>query len=171
MNSLSIKFTIENEKSVIPTKAYSNDIGFDITIIDIFKVISESITIFETGIAISPPEGYYVEIVPRSSLSKSGYMLANSIGVIDPSYTGTLKIALIKIDNSLPNIELPFKCCQLVLRKAKYSHMVLVKSLKTTDRGDGSFGSSDNISKQELDIKLNKSLSQIIKEEDEKNNH
>ena len=110
MNSLSIKFTIENEKSVIPTKAYSNDIGFDITIIDIFKVISESITIFETGIAISPPEGYYVEIVPRSSLSKSGYMLANSIGVIDPSYTGTLKIALIKIDNSLPNIELPFKC-------------------------------------------------------------
>ena len=93
MSQLPITYLIKDERSVIPTKAYYNDIGYDLTVIDVYKQISDNVTIYETGIAVSPPDGYYLEIASRSSLSKSGYMLANSIGIIDPSYTGTLKIA------------------------------------------------------------------------------
>ena len=143
MNPLTIKYLMKDKTAVIPTKAFYNDVGYDLTVIDIFKVVSEHITIFETGIAVSPPEGYYLEIIPRSSLSKSGYMLANSIGIIDPSYTGTLKIALIKVDKNTPNIELPFKCCQLVLRKLENSKLQLVECFQETERGDGGFGSTD----------------------------
>jgi dUTP pyrophosphatase len=143
MNPLTIKYLMKDKTAVIPTKAFYNDVGYDLTVIDIFKVVSEHITIFETGIAVSPPEGYYLEIIPRSSLSKSGYMLANSIGIIDPSYTGTLKIALIKVDQTMPNIELPFKCCQLVLRKLENSNLQLVECFQETERGDGGFGSTD----------------------------
>ena len=78
----SIKYEIEDKRAVIPTKAHTTDIGYDLTAIDVYKKISNKITLFETGIAVSPPTGYYIEIVPRSSISKTGYMLANSIGII-----------------------------------------------------------------------------------------
>lgn len=143
-----IQCVITDERAVVPTKAHDSDIGYDLTAIDIFKHISRRITLFETGIAVSPPNGYYMEIVPRSSMSKTGYMLANSIGTIDPEYTGTLKIALIKIDDDLPDIKLPFTTCQLVLRKAEYSNIAQIEKLKETVRGDGGFGSTDkNIKK------------------------
>ena len=139
-----IQCVIDDERAVFPTKAHKSDIGYDLTAIEVYKQISKKITLFETGIAVSPPDGYYIEIVPRSSMSKTGYMLANSVGTIDPDYTGTLKIALIKIDDDLPDIKLPFTRCQLVLRKAEYADVVKVEKLNETVRGNGGFGSTDN---------------------------
>lgn len=143
MNEKCIKFVMDDENAIVPTKAHPSDIGYDLTAIGIFKQISNKITLFETGIRVSPPSGYYIEILPRSSMSKTGYMLANSVGIIDPQYTGTLKIALIKIDDDLPDIELPFTRCQLILRKAEYANMEQVDTIENTIRGDGGFGSSD----------------------------
>ena len=54
---------------------------------------------YDSYISVQPPEGYYFEIVPRSSISKLGYILTNSIGIIDPSYRGTLKVVLTKIND------------------------------------------------------------------------
>ena len=74
-------------------------------------------------------------------------MLANSIGIIDPSYQGTLKIVLIKIDDELPDIELPFKCCQLILRKMIHYELneVSKDNLIETNRSSGGFGSTNKI--------------------------
>ena len=138
-----IKFVMDDKKSVVPTKAHPSDIGYDLTAIGVYKVVSERVTLYETGIKVESPPGYYVEILPRSSISKTGYMLANSVGVIDPSYRGTLKIALIQVDCSFRPLELPFTLCQLVLRKAEYSDIKIVNSLNDTVRGDGGFGSSN----------------------------
>jgi dUTP pyrophosphatase len=142
-NQNTIKYVISDERAVLPNKAHPSDIGYDLTVIDVYKKISNRITLFETGVAVSPPPGYYIEIVPRSSMSKTGYMLANSVGTIDPDYTGTLKIALIKVDTDMDDIELPFTRCQMILRKAEYSHLECVESLTNTKRGDGGFGSTD----------------------------
>lgn len=143
-NEKCIKVVLEDTSAVFPTKAHPSDIGYDITAIGVFKKINDQVTLFETGIRVCPPDGYYVEILPRSSMSKTGYMLANSVGTIDPSYTGTLKIALIKVSDSFPDIELPFTRCQLVLRKAEYATMEQVDSIEDTVRGEGGFGSSDS---------------------------
>lgn len=142
-NQETIKCVISDVRAVTPTKAHPSDIGYDLTVIDVFKKISDRITLFETGIAVTPPSGYYIEIVPRSSLSKTGYMLANSVGTIDPDYTGTLKVALIKVDSDMKDIELPFTRCQMILRKAEYADLECVETLNSTKRGDGGFGSSD----------------------------
>ena len=144
-----IKFIVADDRAILPKKAHPTDIGYDLTAIDVFKKYSSKTTLFETGIAISPPAGYYVEIVPRSSMSSTGYMLANSIGVIDPDYTATLKIAMIKIDDSYPDISLPFTKCQLVLRRAESSDIIQVDTFDHNSdhvsfRGDGGFGSTDN---------------------------
>lgn len=135
---------IQDANAILPTKAYDTDVGYDLTIISKVKDFSDKISMFDTGLSIVPTcNDYYVEILPRSSFSKTGYILANSVGIIDPTYTGTLKVVLMKVDDSLPNITLPFKGFQLVVRKVERSEMIVVESLEETARGDGGFGSTN----------------------------
>lgn len=136
-----VEFTTSHPDAVIPTKGTNMSIGFDLTAVEVYKKISEKTTLFNTGIKVVPPEGYYVEILPRSSLSKTGYMLSNSVGVIDPDFSDNLLISLTKVDDSLPDIQVPFTRCQLVLRKCEFFNMKKVSDIIHTGRG--SFGSTD----------------------------
>lgn len=131
-----------NENAIIPSRAHPLDIGLDLTAINKHKTLDNGVIMYDTGIAVKPPEGYYVEILPRSSISKTGWMLANSVGTVDPNYTGNLYIALAPVHPNVPEIELPFCKCQLVLRKAEYFDILEVAELSETDRGDGGFGST-----------------------------
>ena len=140
-----LKFVKTDKRAVTPSRAHDTDIGYDLTAIDVYKVLSDKTILFETGIAVQPPEGMYTEILPRSSITKTGYMLANSVGVIDPPYRGSLKIAVRKIDDSFPDLEPPFCKFQLIMRKAHLYNLEEVESLDETVRGKGGFGSSDKI--------------------------
>lgn len=133
--------TLEN--AVTPTKASYSDAGYDLTIIKEHKKLNSDTSLYDTGIKLNIPNGYYVEIVPRSSISKSGYMLANNVGIIDQSYRGNLFVALRKINKDCGDLELPWKCCQLIVRKQVYANMELsLNDFNITNRGDGGFGST-----------------------------
>ena len=131
--------------AVEPTKAHYSDAGYDLTIIKKVKDIGENIVMYDTGISLQIPVGYRISIHPRSSLSKSGYILSNSTGIIDLSYTGNLFICLTRVDKSLSELKLPFKCCQIVLEKCEYCHFVegCREDVVETTRNSGGFGSSD----------------------------
>lgn len=132
-----------DEKAVLPSKQRESDVGYDLTIIKEAKKMNAKTTLFDTGIKLDIPNGYYVEIVPRSSLSKSGYILANSVGIIDQSYRGNLFVALAKIDETAEDIQLPFRCCQMILKKQIYCRLTeSSKDFELTDRNDGGFGST-----------------------------
>lgn len=137
-----LKWKKINENAVIPTKANYSDVGYDLTAIAISKEINKKTILCNTGIKLEIPSTYYVEIVPRSSIIKSGYMLANSVGIIDSSYKGELLIALIKIDDEAPAISFPFRCCQLIMKKQIFPQMIEVSEVSDSKRGDGGFGSS-----------------------------
>ena len=137
-----IKFTRNNELAVIPTRANPSDIGLDLVAIKKYKILAHGCILYDTGISASPPEGYHLEIMSRSSITKTGWMLGNGIGLIDPSYTGNLYIALVKVFPDAPELEPPFCVAQLVLRKSEYGEMEEVKKLDKTERGDGGFGST-----------------------------
>ena len=139
---MSIQVEIRDERAVIPSRANETDVGLDLVAIDVAKRLPNGVVLYDTGIAVSPPEGYYIEIMPRSSMSKTGWMLANGVGQIDPDYRGNLLIALVKVVPDAPEIELPFCKCQLILRKAEYASVQVVESLKSTERGSGGFGST-----------------------------
>lgn len=137
-----VLFVKDDPDAVIPTKGTPFSVGYDLTAIRVHKRIpGGKTTIYDTGIKIQPPVGYYTKIYPRSSLSKTGYMLSNSVGVIDEDFSDRLLISLTKIDPGMPDITLPFTRCQLVLCKAEYFQMERVDSI--TDTGRGSFGSTD----------------------------
>jgi deoxyuridine 5'-triphosphate nucleotidohydrolase len=129
--------------AVIPSKGKYTDVGYDLTVIKKAKEWNKKTTLYDTCIKIQVENGYYAEVVPRSSLSKSGYMLANSVGIIDPNYTGNILIALVKVDEDAPDLELPFRCCQLIFRKHVIADMIESDTdFGDTSRGQGGFGSS-----------------------------
>ena len=133
-----------DSNAVLPSKAHDSDIGWDLIAIKEHKLINEDIIMYDTGIVVIPPKGYYLEILPRSSISKTGWMLANSVGTIDPDYRGNLYIVLTRVIKSMPKIELPFCKCQLVLRKIEKSSLIEVteEEIDITQRGSGGFGST-----------------------------
>ncbi len=128
--------------AVLPSKPRFSDVGYDISIIKEHKTFNSVTTLYDTGIQVSIEPGYYLEVVPRSSLSKSGYMLANSIGIIDVSYRGNIYIALTKIAPEAEDIEYPFRCCQLIVRKQLGMIIKETDNLEETMRNDGGFGST-----------------------------
>ena len=134
----------KDELAIIPAKSKESDVGYDLTVIKVAKKLSDKVTLYDTGLTISVQHGFYAEVVPRSSLSKSGYMLANSVGIIDRSYLGNLLVALVKVDENAPDIELPFRCCQLIFRPQIHMDMEQVhQPFEETARGEGGFGSTN----------------------------
>jgi deoxyuridine 5'-triphosphate nucleotidohydrolase len=148
LNYLNYKPTIKvyktDKDAIIPSKAFEEDAGYDLTIIKKIKDFNSKTTLYDTGIKIEVDEGYYTEIVPRSSISKFGYILANNIGIIDNHYRGNLMIALTKIADDAPEIVFPFKCCQLIVRKQVFANLYEITddNLSSTIRNDGGFGST-----------------------------
>lgn len=141
--------------AIVPSKNNYSDAGLDLTIIKEYKRLNSDTVLYDTGIKLEIPNGYYVEIVPRSSISRSGYILANSIGIIDQGYTGNLYVALRKINKDCEELVLPYKCCQIIMKKQIYPKIIiedLVVGTEThsqcdsaTSRGSGGFGSTDAI--------------------------
>lgn len=130
-------------EAIMPSKSRVSDVGYDLSIIRKVKALNNVVTLYDTGIKVRVPHGYYTEIVPRSSLSKSGYMLANSVGIIDRSYNGNLYVALAKIDESVDEIKFPFRCCQLIFKKQYHMKLKEIgQDLEATARGEGGFGST-----------------------------
>lgn len=140
----SIKVYKTNKDAIIPSKAFEEDAGYDLTIINKIKDFNSRTSLYDTGIKIEVDEGYYTEIVPRSSISKFGYMLSNNIGIIDNHYRGNLMVALTKIADDAPEIVFPFKCCQLIIRKQIIANLYEVSEdiLSLTLRNEGGFGST-----------------------------
>ena len=140
-----IHFVKQNKDAIIPTKANFSDVGYDISILNVHKVINSKTTLYDTGICLNIPVGYYVEIVPRSSIVKSGYMLSNSIGIIDCSYKGNLYVGLTKVCDDAIEIEYPFKCCQLIVRKQVFPNFIEMKmeEMVESKRNKGGFGSTN----------------------------
>jgi dUTP pyrophosphatase len=138
--------------AVVPSKNNYSDAGLDLTIIKEYKRMNSDTVLYDTGIKLEIPNGYYVEIVPRSSISRSGYMLANSVGIIDQGYTGNLYVALRKINKDCEDLVMPYKCCQIIMKKQIYPKIVIEdlvragadsRSDSATSRGSGGFGSTD----------------------------
>lgn len=132
------------DKAVIPERAHPTDTGLDVTPIRYVKRIDSITHMLGTGISIKPPKGYYVDLVPRSSISKRGYTIANSFGIIDDTYRGELMIP-IKLDSPMTNYihDLGKPLCQIVLRKLYLPEVEVVDELDYTERGEGGFGHTD----------------------------
>lgn len=130
--------------ALLPYKARVTDSGYDLSVVE-FEEMGPGLFIGNTKIAIEPPPGYYFDMVGRSSLPKNNMHFVGGVGVLDKSYVGPVKIVLQQIDTTKPLPELPFRCAQIIPRKIVHFNVIEVEELSESSRGDGGFGSTDNI--------------------------
>jgi hypothetical protein len=88
-------------------------------------------------------EDCHFTLEPRSSIYKSGFIMANSRGIIDKTYRGQLMAPLISIGSSIKSIEKGTRLFQILAPDLGHiKEVVYVHSLPETVRGEGGFGST-----------------------------
>jgi dUTP pyrophosphatase len=96
--------------------------------------VNEDVTIIE-------PTGYYM--YPRSSISKTPYRLANSVGIIDSGYRGNLIAKIDKVYNVEHNVSIGDRLFQICTPDlSPLASVMIVDDLDNTSRGTGGFGST-----------------------------
>ncbi len=99
--------------------------------------------IIPTGIALSIPKGFEVQIRPRSGIAaKNSISVLNTPGTIDADYRGEIKVILINLSKNFFEVENGNRIAQMVVCPVVKAQLEEVNSLSDTDRGTGGFGST-----------------------------
>ena len=100
-------------------------------------------SIIPTGISVSIPVNYEIQIRPRSGLAaKNQISVLNTPGTIDADYRGEIKVILINLGNKTFKVEKGLRIAQMVLCPIEKAKIKEVEDLEKTDRGSGGFGST-----------------------------
>ncbi len=96
-----------------------------------------------TGLRIEIPQGYEVQIRPRSGLAlKHGITLPNAPGTIDSDYRGPLGVIMMNAGQEVFEIAHGDRIAQMVVAPVLQASFELVEALSDTARGSGGFGST-----------------------------
>jgi dUTP pyrophosphatase len=96
-----------------------------------------------TGLSVAIPEGYEIQVRPRSGLAaKHGLTCLNTPGTIDSDYRGEIKVILINLGAEAFVIQRGERIAQLVLAPVTRLAWSEVDALDETARGAGGFGST-----------------------------
>ena len=99
--------------------------------------------IIPTGLALSIPKNYEIQIRPRSGLAaKNQISVLNTPGTIDADYRGELKVILINLSDKIFKIEKGLRVAQRVLCPVVKAVLKEIDELEETKRGSGGFGST-----------------------------
>ena len=99
--------------------------------------------IIPTGLAVSIPNGFEIQIRPRSGLAaKMSITVLNTPGTIDADYRGEIKVILINLSDKVFVVEKGLRIAQMVVCPIIKVHLEEVNELNNTDRGEGGFGST-----------------------------
>ena len=94
-----------------------------------------------TGLKVAIPEGYEIQVRPRSGLAiKHGITMLNTPGTVDSDYRGELKVIVVNLSNEAYTIEPNERIGQFVLNKIEQIEFIEVEELDSTERGEGGFG-------------------------------
>ena len=134
--------------AILPVRATPGAAGYDLFSIDSYVVLPGRRVVVSTGVVINLPPGTYGRIAPRSGLAvKHG--LDTLAGVIDPDYTGEVKVVLQNLDVSQPFVIRPgYRIAQLILERYETPDVVEIPGECTglvdtsTARGAAGFGST-----------------------------
>ena len=128
-----------------PQRGHASDVGLDLTAFA-FEQKRSHVFFFDTGISIQMSAGYYGEVVPRSSIVYTDFLMANSVGIIDPDYRGRLFVPLRYVGEENPvtaaEALLNKRIAQLIVRPRLDCQIAVVAALDETERGTGGFGST-----------------------------
>lgn len=127
----------------LPTKATHGSAGFDVCAAIQNELIVHPMerVLIPTSFAVAIPEGYEIQVRPRSGLAiKNGITVLNSPGTIDSDYRGEVNIIIINLSDTSVTFKRGDRIAQLVIQPVLSASFELVTKLPETSRGDGGFG-------------------------------
>lgn len=127
----------------LPAYAHPHDAGADLRS-RIYCVIEPAeAKLVPTGIRVAVPQGYELQVRPRSGLAlKHGVTVLNTPGTVDSGYRGEVGVILINHGWEPFMVKRGDRIAQLVLARVETASYVAVESLPESERGDGGFGST-----------------------------
>jgi dUTP pyrophosphatase len=127
----------------LPARATAGSAGFDVASAEEGTLAPGERRLFGTGFRVAIPEGYEVQIRPRSGLAlKHGITLPNTPATIDSDYRGELKIALVNLGSESFQVTRGMRIAQLLVARVEPAEFRAVEELPPSARGEGGFGST-----------------------------
>jgi dUTP pyrophosphatase len=150
MNELEVLY-LSNGSST-PFRAYAESAAYDLSACLLndagrpftATIAPSSTKLIGTGLALRPPPGTLILVCSRSGFAAKGVFVANAPGVVDPDYTGEIKVILYNGSLEPYYVKHRDRIAQALV--VPYTSLPLreVKEFPPTLRGDKGFGSSDH---------------------------
>ena len=145
MNPIEIELKRLPHGEGLPLPAYATEhaAGMDVVAAEALTLRPGERHAVATGFAIAIPEGYEVQVRPRSGLAlKHGITCLNTPGTIDSDYRGEVKVILANLGGEDFEIVRGERIAQLVPAQVQRARFAEVRELGSTERGTGGFGST-----------------------------
>jgi dUTP pyrophosphatase len=146
MKTRSLGVELVHEDAKVPTYAYPSDSGFDLRSTVEINIPPFGRALVPTGIKLSIPEEYEIQIRPKSGLAiNQGLTVLNTPGTVDSGYVGEIKVIVFNTNKETVTVSKGMKIAQAVLCPVvcgKYVSIELMDKVEDKDRMDNGFGST-----------------------------
>lgn len=144
-----IKVLRVGQNAKLPVRATAGSSGFDIHALDHIVVHENSKTLIPTGLRVKIPDGYELQVRPKSGLAlKFGLTVLNTPGTIDSDYRGEIGVIMQNISDTTHVFDAGAKIAQIVCCKVPEVDFIEVdedeykRECSVNERGTGGFGST-----------------------------
>jgi dUTP pyrophosphatase len=128
--------------AILPTRGSDGSVGYDLySVVDTIVPRQAGNTLVGTGLAVRIPDGCYGRVAPRSGLAVK-HCIQVGAGVIDPDYTGEIKVVLFNHGTEDFEIKKGDRIAQLILERCETPIIKEIGLLEETLRGSDGFGST-----------------------------
>ncbi|MBO4629949.1 MAG: dUTP diphosphatase [Treponema sp.] len=144
MNKIEVKM-VAQKGAVVPSYKTEGAAGADVCafLTEPVTIAPGSFVMIPTGLFFEIPQGYEIQVRPRSGLAaKNGITVLNTPGTIDSDYRGELKIILINLGASAFVVNNGERIAQIIVSPVTVADFKLTDSLSDTERGEKGFGST-----------------------------
>jgi dUTP pyrophosphatase len=128
-------------QAILPRRATNGSAGYDLYCIDNLTIPPGELICASTGIAVKLPLGTYGRVASRSGIAVK-YNVHVGAGVVDPDYTGEIKVVLCNNGPDTVRFNALERIAQLILEKYAVARVTEVTDVIATKRGSGGFGST-----------------------------
>lgn len=143
--AISVRRLPHAEGLPLPSYATAGAAGMDLlaAVDQPLTIVPGGRALIPTGLLIALPDGYELQIRPRSGLAlRHGIVLPNSPGTIDADYRGELKVILLNAGDRPFTVARGMRIAQAVLAPVLRATWHEAPELGATERGGGGFGST-----------------------------
>jgi len=140
---MTLMFEKLRDDAHLPQYASPGAAGMDLAIPESVMIFPGHTAIIPLGWKVAVPEGFEMQIRPRSGTSiKTKLIVPNSPGTIDSDYRGEVALILRNTGGETYIYAAGTRLAQAVIARAYRPSLELVESLDDTERGEGGFGST-----------------------------